>query len=209
MIVMLVVGLTGQSGSGKTTVSEIFSKNGFHHVNCDLIARDVTSDGSQCLSDIVCEFSDAVLASNNVLNRRALGSIVFSDRDKLNRLNEIIFPYIIRQLEDTITILKKENVSLVLLDAPTLFESGADKLCDIVVAVVADYQLRLNRIIERDSISQKEAENRLLSQHTTEFFIDNSDFVIDNSFDSDTLKKSTKQTILLIQERLKCNGNSH
>lgn len=206
---MSIIGLTGQSGSGKTVVSEMFLQNGFYHINCDLVAREVTSKGSECISDLVNEFSESILNPDKTLNRKELGKTVFADREKLDRLNAIIFPYIIKHIEDTITILKKDGVKLILLDAPTLFESGIDKICDIIVIVTADYEKRINRIIKRDEITAEDAEKRLSSQKSTDFFKNNSDFVIDNSFDLDTLQKSTKQTILLIQERLKCNGNTH
>lgn len=173
-----IVGLTGQSGAGKTTVCDTFASLGFHIINADLISRYVTENNKTCISQLKTAFGDEYI-ENGVLNRRKLGSLVFADREKLDKLMSVTFPYIIEEICRRIE--KIGENSIIVIDAPTLFESGLDKSCDIIVSVIANRNLRLNRIIERDGLSEKEAEKRFSSQMSEEFFKNNSDCVLENN----------------------------
>ncbi|SFC94014.1 dephospho-CoA kinase [Ruminococcus albus] len=194
----VVIGLTGQSGAGKTLVSQVFEENGFGVINCDMAAREVTETGSECnreLADIFPEcFSDDL-----TLDRRALGSIVFADRQKLDILNSVIFRYIDKLLDEKIA---KYSIDYdyVLLDAPTLFEAGADKKCDIIVSVTADEDIRLRRITTRDGLDEASVKNRFASQHSQGFFEENSDFVIRNNGKSEDAVRQTIEIIDRIKE---------
>ena len=191
----VVVGLTGQSGAGKTLVSQIFAEKGFGVINCDMAAREVTEAGSACnreLSEIFPECFDDKL----VLDRRALGSIVFADRQKLDTLNTVIFRYIDKLLDEKIAQYSIDY-EYVLLDAPTLFEAGADKKCDVIVSVTADEDIRLKRITERDSLDEASVKNRFASQHSQKFFEEKSDFVIKNNGKSE---EAVRQTIDIIDK---------
>lgn len=201
----LIVGLTGQTGAGKTTACKVFSNCGFGIINCDLVARDVVNIDNYCLNEIVNEFSEIILNSDKTLNRKTLGKIVFSDKEKLLKLNKIIHPYIIIEIKKTIDELS-QKFSVIILDAPTLFESKANKLCDKIVSVIADADIIIPRIIKRDSISKENAENRLNSQHNKEFFIKNSDFVASNN----GLEQEFIDKLYDISKKLKeyTNGNS-
>ena len=172
-----VVGLTGQSGAGKTTISDAFRENGFEIINCDLVAREVTNADSEC-----CK----------------LGEIVFSDKNKLQMLNDTIYPFINKLIDKKINATESE---FVLLDAPTLFEAGADKLCSVIVSVVADFGIRLERITKRDGISAELAKKRFSSQHTMEFFKAHSDFVIENNGSVNDTFQKTCEVIETIKER--------
>lgn len=176
-----IVGLTGQTGAGKTVVSEYFAKNGFSVINCDSVARDVVKNGSECLEKLTTEFSPAILNDDKSLNRKRLGSIVFSDRLKLTRLNEIIFPYITENIKGKIVDIKTSGAPFILLDAPTLFESGANVLCDSIISIIAKSSLRLERIVKRDNLTIQEGKDRINSQHDDTFFINNSDYVVENN----------------------------
>jgi len=175
-----VIGLTGQTGSGKSTVCNAFMENGFEIINCDLVARTVTSDGSDCCKEIEKVFPDCFDPELH-LDRKALGAIVFDDKEKLEILNGIIFPYINEEIAKRISHASENGKKLILLDAPTLFEAGADKLCDMIVSCVALKELRLKRIMIRDGLSETQAENRMNSQHSEDFFRDNSDMIIENN----------------------------
>ena len=191
----VVVGLTGQSGAGKTLVSQIFAEKGFGVINCDMAAREVTEAGSACnreLAEIFPECFDDKL----VLDRRALGSIVFADRKKLDTLNTVIFRYIDKLLDEKIAQYSIDY-EYVLLDAPTLFEAGADKKCDVIVSVTADEDIRLKRITERDSLDEASVKNRFASQHNQTFFEEKSDFVIKNNGKSE---EAVRQTIDIIDK---------
>lgn len=178
---VMVVGLTGQTGAGKSTVSKVFSESGFSVINADIISRIVVEKGSKCLSEIVEFFGNGILCEDGSLNRRALGNIVFSDKVKLDSLNSIIYPYIMSEILRQIKEHSENGKQLILLDAPTLFESHADDFCEIIISVLADPEIRKIRIIERDGLTLKQAEDRMNSQLDAEFFASHSDHVIENN----------------------------
>mgnify|MGYP003290197471 CR=1 FL=1 len=185
---ILVVGLTGQTGAGKSTVSKVFAENGFAVINADLISRKVVEKGTKCLDELAEVFSDAILNEDGTLNRKMLGNIVFSDKTKLEMLNSIIYPYITSEILEEIKIYSDSGQKLVLLDAPTLFESHSDDFCEIIISVLANEATRKERIIFRDGLTEKQAQDRMNSQHDAEFFAANSDFVIENN---DTIEAVT------------------
>ena len=162
------VGLTGMSGAGKTTACEVFADAGFHVIDCDKAARDVVQPGRPALTAISAYFGNEVLDRGGGLDRRRLGSIVFADSAALKALDDIIYPYITYSIIFTMI---GSGRKLFLLDAPTLFESGADKLCDTVVCVTAEREKCTQRIMARDSLTRAQAEARLSSQHGAEFYI--------------------------------------
>ena len=197
---MIIVGLTGQSGAGKTTVCDTFEKSGFAIINADIVAREVMSKGSECLDETVSVFGD-ILSEDGTLDRKKLAGIVFSDSDKLSIYENIIFPYIISSIKEKIDMYKKEMYNYILLDAPTLFESKADVLCDIIVSVIADRDIRLNRILKRDSITLHEAEIRLNSQKNDDFYMGKSDYVIKNNGSLSELENNTMDVVNSIKEQ--------
>ncbi len=182
---VLVVGLTGQTGAGKSTVSKVFAENGFAIINADLISRKVVEKGSQCLEELVDIFSEGILNHDGTLNRKELGNIVFTDKTKLEMLNTTIYPYITSEILNEIRYYSESGKKLVLLDAPTLFESHSDDFCEIIISVLADRKIREERIIERDGLTKKQANDRMNSQLDAEYFASHSDYVIENN---DTLE---------------------
>ncbi len=147
---IILVGLTGQTGAGKTVAGQFFADKGFGVINCDLVSRKVVSDGSDCLDRIVEEFSDKILSPDGTLDRQKLAMIVFTNNQKLMKLNEIILPYITEKIFGVVDFLIESGFKTIVLDAPTLFESGLDKKCDIIVSVIAPEKDRVYRIIKRD-----------------------------------------------------------
>lgn len=172
-----VVGLTGQTGAGKSTVSKVFAENGFHIINADHTARKVMEKGSRCLAEVVNAFGTDILNNDGTLDRKAFAFIVFNDKSMLDKLNSITYPHITAEISEVI-----ENTDgFILLDAPTLFESGADKLCDIIVSVTADPEIREKRIVKRDNLTHEQAVSRMKSQLDEDFFVSHSDFIIKNN----------------------------
>lgn len=190
---VLVVGLTGQTGAGKSTVSKVFSDNGFAIINADLISRKVVEKGTKCLEEIVDIFKDVILNSDGTLNRKALGNIVFTDKTKLEMLNTIIYPYITSEILNEIKHLSDSGKKLVLLDAPTLFESHADDFCEIIISVLSDEEIREERIIKRDGLTKKQANDRMNSQLDAEYFASHSDYVIENNDTLESLSSISKE----------------
>ncbi|MCI8777138.1 MAG: dephospho-CoA kinase [Oscillospiraceae bacterium] len=181
---VMVVGLTGQTGSGKTTVCDVFSSNGFSVINADMIARKVVEKGKPCLEDIRDFFGSDVISIDGTLDRKKLASMVFTDKSQLEILNSITYPYITSEILRTIKRFSSEGRKLILLDAPTLFESRADDFCELIISVISRDDLRKARIMERDGITEEEAVNRMNSQLEEEFFRNNSDFIIKNNSDA-------------------------
>ena len=144
----VIVGLTGQTGAGKSTLSRMFADRGAAVIDADQVARE-TMEHKLVLADLVLAFSTEVINPDATLNRKRLAQICFGDRQKLRRLNEVVYPYIVREIEDRIDRAAKAGARMVLLDAPTLYESGLDKRCDRVVAVLADREVRRQRILQR------------------------------------------------------------
>ena len=189
----VIIGLTGQSGAGKSTVSHLFEHDGFFVINADRVSRKVTST-PEVLSLLKENFGEGIILETGGLNRRALANIVFTNKEKLQLLNSLLFPIITKEIEKMIN---ETDSRLILLDAPQLFESGADKICDKIVSVIAPRDMLIERAVERDDISYEEAENRLNSQYPQQFFIDNSNYIIENKT---TISDLIDNTLMKIQE---------
>lgn len=194
-----IVGLTGQSGAGKTTVSRLFEESGFAVINCDLVARKVTESGSDCCKELSITFPEC-FDESFTLDRRKMAEIVFSNKDKLEKLNSTIFPFISRYIECQIADLCESGARIIVLDAPTLFESGIDKRCDMIVSVIADEEIRAKRISERDKIPEELIRKRFESQLSQDYFIGHSDFTIENNTDLNAVVSETYGVINKIKE---------
>lgn len=190
---VMVVGLTGQTGAGKSTVSKIFSANGFSVINADMVARNVVEKGSECLAEIIDFFGEGIIASDGTLDRKALAEIVFSDKTKLEMLDSIIYPYITGEILRRIREYSGNGEKLILLDAPTLFESRADDFCEIIISVLADADIREKRIISRDNLTSEQARKRMNSQLSEEFFESRSDYIIHNNGQLDVVNEISKE----------------
>ncbi|MDE6035190.1 MAG: dephospho-CoA kinase [Ruminococcus sp.] len=177
----VIVGLTGQTGAGKSTISAIFREKGYSIIDADMIARQVMEKGKPCLAEIIRTFGGNIIDDNGNLYRKKLAEIVFSDKENLEKLNSITYPYIITEISDNIDSLVSQDNKFILLDAPTLFESNADRLCDVIVSVLAEPEIRKKRIISRDNLTPEQAQKRMNSQHNDGFFIENSDYIINNN----------------------------
>ena len=197
---MTVVGLTGQSGAGKSEAAGIFAEHGFRIIDADAAAREVMQKGGECLRETTEHFGEEFLLPDGELDRRRLAEKVFSDEKSLRELESITYPHINRKVELLIEKYRSEGAEYVLLDAPTLFEAGEEKLCDCICAVTADKNIRMERIILRDGISPESAEKRFSSQRDTEFFISRADHIIDNSGSHADLIKRTEEIIKRITE---------
>ncbi len=195
-----VIGLTGQSGAGKTTVCRVFEDNGFAIINADLIARKIMDKGTPCLEEVSECFGKDIFNGDGSLNRQKLADIVFNDAEKLSQLNAITYPYITSEILNMINKYNCEGKKYVLLDAPTLFESRADDFCDLIISVTAPEKIRTERIAERDGITAEQIKKRFSSQHTESFFINHSDFIIKNNKSIDKLIEKAKEVAEKVKE---------
>ncbi len=195
----IVIGMTGPTGSGKSTVGKLLCEKGFKIVDADKVARRVTEKGSPTLGSLCSAFGDDILQMSGELNRAALAEKAFSDRESLEKLNSITHPAIIDLIKQEIEALKASGETKIILDAPQLFEAGAQNLCDFILSVLADKETRLERIKRRDGLTDEQAESRISAQKSDEFFVENSDFVIYNNSDTEAL---TPQIDLLINKTM-------
>lgn len=190
----LVVGLTGQTGSGKTTVADIFKKNGCLIIDADLIAREIVEPGHKCLLELKKEFGDIICNKDGTLNRRILASIAFSNKEKTNKLNNITHPFIVSKINEII----KDNDNkcrIIIIDAALLIESGLNKICKIVISIIAPENIRIKRIIKRDFITKEEAIKRVKSQNNEEFYRSNSSYVLDGTQDKYIIYEKVKEIL--------------
>lgn len=190
----LVVGLTGQTGSGKTTVADILKKNGCLIIDADLIAREIVEPGHKCLLELKKEFGDIICNKDGTLNRRILASIAFSNKEKTNKLNNITHPFIVSKINEIVED-NDNKCRIIIIDAALLIESGLNKICKIVISIIAPENIRINRIIKRDFITKEEAIKRVKSQNNEEFYRSNSSYVLDGTQDKYIIYEKVKEIL--------------
>lgn len=201
---MKVIGLTGQSGAGKTTLCERFEELGIPCIDTDAIYHGLVSHESSCLAELKEKFGDTVINSDGSLNRKALALLVFSGenaKENLESLNDTTHKYIWEEVNKRLTEYIDKGKRAAVIDAPALFSSkifvGA---CDIIISVISDKQTRLDRIMKRDGIDRERALARIEAQPDDSFFTQNSDYYIVNS--GSVADMNAKLESILIQEEL-------
>jgi dephospho-CoA kinase len=197
---IVVIGLTGQSGAGKTTVCKVFEENGFTVIDADLIARNIMYIDSPCLNEVTECFGKTILNPDKSLNRQKMADIIFSDKEKLYQYNAICYPYITYEILSMIKAYAEKDIKFILLDAPTLFESRADDFCDLIISVISNEKNRLARIIQRDNLPEEKILQRFSSQHTERFFVTHSDVVLKNNKTVEALIEKAKEVSEKIKE---------
>lgn len=173
----ITVGLTGPTGAGKSAASAAALKMGIKVIDCDRVAREAVKKGSKGLCALISVFGEDILLSDGQLNRARLAERAFSSDENTALLNKTILPFISELVR------QQMDCDKILLDAPTLFESGLDSVCDCTIAVLADEKVRLKRIIARDNLTLNEAKRRISAGKSDNFFIKNADYVIYNNAD--------------------------
>lgn len=181
----IILGLTGQSGAGKSTVGKIMEQKGACVIDCDKLARLVVEPGKPALSEIREAFGSEGINPDGTMNRAKVASIVFHDENARHILNRITHKYI---EEETDRIINTCPNRVVVIDAPVLFESEIYKKCEKTVCVLADCETRILRIMNRDGLTREKAEERIFAQHDDDYFIEKCDFVIYNNGDGSNLE---------------------
>lgn len=184
-----IFGITGGSGSGKTTVSDIFRSLGADVIDTDIISRCVTGKGSECLLNLTAALGKDILTEDGSLNRRRLASIAFADNEKKSLLNTITHKYIKLETEKRIT---ESPSNIIGIDGAVLIGSNMERMCEKMVVVTAERNVRINRIKSRDNLTDEEAITRLDAQQSDEFYKSHADFIIDNSSDLASLTEQVK-----------------
>lgn len=192
---MKMIGLTGPTGAGKSSLTAVAENLGYKVIDCDKTARLAVEKGTDGLKALVKVFGEGILLPNGSLNRKELAKIAFATKANTKLLNKTLFPFI------TDLIRRECNTEYVLLDAPTLFESGINSECVFIIAVLADENLRLERIKIRDGLTEEEARLRMSAGQTDDFYKENADFVICNNGDITVFTKEFEDILKEIKER--------
>ena len=176
----MIIGITGSSGAGKSTVCE-YLENEYKVkvINADKIARKLSKKGTSYTIDIIKIFGKNIVDEEGELKRKKLAEIIYSNPKKREELNNCTFKYIIKEIEKRLN--KIDNDTTKIIDAPLLFESKLNEKCDKVIGVVAKREVQIDRIVARDDIDYDQAEKRLAAQQTNEFYIAHCDDIVENN----------------------------
>ena len=185
---MKIIGITGNSGSGKSTISKLISKNyEAKIIDADKIAKEMTKNNGEYLQAIRQAFGNNVI-KNNELDRKKLADIVFLNRTEKEKLDSLTFEYVVEKIKKELEANQNLDYQYIILDVPLLFESKLDKLCDYTIGVIAPKTEKIKRICKRDKLSKEKALQRLNSQPNDEFFTKNCNTVINNENKEETIK---------------------
>jgi dephospho-CoA kinase len=197
---MIIVGLTGGVGTGKSTVTNFLRELGAYVIDWDELARKVTRPHSQAWREIVEHFGKSVLNEDLTVDRQKLADIVFSDKRKLAKLNRIVHPRVFEEDERiTSEIRSHDPDALIIKDIPLLFEVGHHISVDKIVVVSASEQTQLRRLEEK-GISREDARNRIKSQLPLDKKIKSADFVINNDGPLEEAKRQVKEIYLSLRK---------
>lgn len=194
---MKIIGITGPSGAGKTTLTKILCENyNSYTIDADQVAKALSNDNkSEYFKKIVNLFGKEILKEDGKLNRKKIATIIYNDKDKRKALNKLTFEYVVNAINDKISEIKPNDYDYIGIDVPLLYEAKMEMLCDIVIAVVAEDEEKISRICKRDNISRELVLQRLKIQNSNEFFAKKADFVVHNSGSLTDLEKSLKEII--------------
>lgn len=194
---MKIIGVTGNSGSGKSFICEILLNkyNNAVIVDADKIAKEMSNIDTLYYKEIINVFGKSIVKENLEINRKLLAEIIFNDDEKRQKLNSITFKYVVDEIKNSIKL--NNDKSIILIDAPLLFESGLDKMCDITIGVVSNEDVKIDRICKRDKLNIKQAKDRLKVQLNDEDLKAKCDFILENNGSVDFLNKQLEEIVVV------------
>jgi dephospho-CoA kinase len=187
---MIVIGLTGGIGTGKSEVARILQGLGATLISADQVGHEAYRPHSEVWQEVVKAFGEEILQPDGEIDRKKLGSIVFSDPQQLVRLNQIMHPRMARMVAQQIEGLRQEGV--VVVEAALLFEAGWDSLVDEVWTTDSAIEVVISRLQARNGLSEEEIRKRINSQMPAKERLARSDVVIDNSGDVANLERTVQ-----------------
>ena len=194
----MLLGLTGGSGCGTSTAGAFLEAAGFYFIDADKVYRELLTDDPSLRNALTDRFGTQILRDGAV-DRKSLAAIVFADAAALADLNKITHAAIIAEVDRRIASSGAKNAAV---EAIALIESGMADSCDAVVSVLSNYDVRLQRIMERDGLSEAAARARLDAQKPDEFFIDNCDYVLNNNGSLSELEQGVQTLLQVLKELL-------
>uniref|UniRef100_A0A1J3F1N9 Dephospho-CoA kinase n=3 Tax=Noccaea caerulescens TaxID=107243 RepID=A0A1J3F1N9_NOCCA len=199
---MRIVGLTGGIASGKSTVSNLFKASGIPVVDADVVARNVLKRGSGGWKRVVAAFGEEILLPSGEVDRPKLGQMVFSDQSKRQLLNKLMAPYISSGIFWEILKQWAKGAKVIVVDIPLLFEVKMDKWTKPIVVVWVSEETQLERLMERDGLSEEDARNRVRAQMSLDLKRSKADVVIDNNGGLDELNQQFNKVLSEIRRPL-------
>lgn len=192
---MRIIGITGPSGAGKSTVREGLDALGYKTLDADALYHSMLIPPSHCLDALRTEFGAGIFSPDGSLDRAALAVLAFEDESVLERLNATVLPIVLRRVRDIIAKLEASGEEVLIIDAPTLIESGFADECDTVLVVSADEDTRIERIMRRDSIDRERATKRVRGQKPEEFYSAAADAFIYDNGDRERLLRLAREAL--------------
>lgn len=186
---MKVIGITGGTGCGKTSVLRMMERLGCFAIDADEVYHRLLRYDKDMRDELIAEFPTVFV--DGELDRRALGHIVYYDEERMKALTDITHYHIIKDIERLLERGERNGAPMAVIDAILLFESGLDRICDLVVGVTAPREVRMRRIMKRDDITREKATERIDAQPDEDFYRENCDYLISNPVDDGSIQDKT------------------
>lgn len=196
---MFKIGLTGGIGTGKSTVSKLFKDYGIPIIDADIISREVLKKYPEILEDIKNTFNDGFFDENGELKRREFGNYIFKFPNERIAYENIIIPYIKKDIEETFKYYEDEGEKAVILDAPTLIENNLHSEMDFNILVYANHDIQIFRVMERDSLNKEEVLNRINAQMSIDEKKSLVNFIIDNGGNFENTEEQVEEIVQFIR----------
>ena len=176
----MIIGITGGTGCGKTTLLNLIADMGGLIIDCDAVYHELLRSNQALQGELEARFG-SLIDEHGVFDRKKLGGVVFHDPAALADLNAIAHRHVVTAVKEILADAQARNIPAAAIDAIALFESGINKLCDVTVAVTAPADVRLRRLMERDCISAEYAQKRIDAQPAAEWFYQHCNYVLENN----------------------------
>lgn len=198
---MIIIGLTGTFGCGKSTVARFFKEQGAIVIDADRIVHQKYRRGTNCWRKIKGYFGQEILNKDRTINRKRLAEVVFAQKKHLKALCEIVHPPVIKEVKSQLkAIEKRRRKALVVIDAPLLFEVGLEKITDFTICVCAPRRIQIKRILTKKVLTKEQMEARLRSQMSAKEKKLKADFIIDNSGSFAGTRRQAEKVLKKIKE---------